>query len=373
MTAACEPCLRRSWLLGRLAGPIAARIEGWRRTRAGAQPAGHETALLELADEELIQAVAPVRGAELAEELAAVDPAALGERARLAGLRAVCRHAEVYPAPLAATDDAPAVLFCAGKDDLGDLLAMPSVAIVGTRAPSPYGLEIATRLGRDLGAAGVTVVSGLALGIDAAAHRGCLDGGGRPLAVLACGADVPYPRRHARLYGEVTAAGLAVAELPPGEPPRRWTFPARNRIMAGIAAMTVVVEAADPSGSLITARVAARIGRSVGAVPGRVNSRVAAGSNGLLHDGARMVRGAQDVLDELFGVGTRELPRAGPELRGGDLSLLDGIEAGLDLSAACERAGVGAGAARAGLARLELGGWVRRTPLGGYVRTGRPL
>ena len=191
-----------------------------------------------------------------------------------------------------------------------DLVAEePAVTIVGTRRASPYGTEVAYALGRGLGASGVPVISGLALGIDGTAHRGCLDGGGVPVAVVAGGPDVVYPRRHRSLHEKVRAAGLVLSELPPGTEPYRWSFPARNRIMAGLARMTLVVEAADPSGSLITAEFAKDLGRCVAAVPGRITSTVARGTNNLLKDGATPISGTEDVLDELFGVGVR---RAAP-------------------------------------------------------------
>ena len=226
----------------------------------------------------------------------------------------MCRHSSVYPRALEQLADAPAVLFVMGRiERLGRLGDEPVVAIVGTRTPSPYGCEVAHSLGRGLGAAGVPVVSGLALGIDAIAHRGCLAGGGVPVAVLACGPDVVYPRRHRALHRQVREEGLVLSELPPGARPFRWSFPARNRIMAGLAQMTVVVEAADPSGSLITSDFARDLGRSVAAVPGHVTSRVARGTNGLLRDGAIPITRAEDVLDELFGAGARGVPPADGE------------------------------------------------------------
>ena len=186
------------------------------------------------------------------------------------------------------------------------------MTVVGTRRASPYGTEVAYALGRGLGAAGVPVISGLALGIDGTAHRGCLDGGGVPVAVVASGPDVVYPRRHRSLHERVRAEGLVLSELPPGTEPYRWSFPARNRIMAGLARVTLVVEAADPSGSLITAEFAKDLGRCVAAVPGRITSSVARGTNNLLKDGATPISGTEDVLDELFGVGVRRVPEAGP-------------------------------------------------------------
>src|SRR3954471_2453195 len=170
-------------------------------------------------------------------------------------------------------------------------------------------------MGRGLGVAGVTVISGLALGIDAASHRGALAGGGAALAVLACGPDLAYPRRHLRLYEEIVDRGVVVSELEPGTQPFQWSFPARNRIMAALAELVVVVEAREASGSLITSPFATQLGRDVAVLPGQVTARVAAGSNGLLREGATLVRNAEDVLDELFGVGVgqREPPVPDPE------------------------------------------------------------
>jgi DNA processing protein len=264
------------------------------------------------------------------------------------------------------------VLFVKGAGDLGALAGRePCVALVGSRRASPYGLEITRALGRGLAAAGLTVVSGLALGIDAQAHRGCLEAGGAPLAVLGCGPDVAYPRTNRRLYERVCERGLVIAELPPGQRPFRWSFPARNRIMAGLAQMTVVVEAADPSGSLITSEFATQLGRPVGAVPGHVTSSVAAGSNGLLKDGAVFVTGAGDVLDELYGPDPdRELPPppAAPAHDPVQRRLLESVEAGLGIDAICAHAGLPVCDVRAGLARLEAGGHVRRDALGTYRR-----
>jgi DNA processing protein len=224
--------------------------------------------------------------------------------------------------------------------------------------------------------AGVTVVSGLALGIDAAAHRGALEGGGRTIAVLGCGADVAYPRTNRVLYERIRASGAVVAELPPGHRPARWTFPARNRIMAGVAVATVVVEAAERSGSLITVGFAQDLGREVCAVPGRVTSRIAAGANQLLLEGAHPVRGAADVLDVVFGAGGWDeaaVRGPEPEEEGGlDASLrmvLRAVEGGEPLDHAADRASMSAAALRAALGRLELLGLIRRDGLGAYERT----
>ena len=354
--------MRRAFLVGELAAAIGAAL-GPGRSR-------HVPGLLALPDRELVAAVAGERRDELSAQLERFDPLAFSAQVADAGVHTLCRHGSGYPRQLLALGDPPAALFStAAAAHTGGLLKGPAATLVGTRRPSPYGVEMAYSLGRGLGAAGVTVVSGLALGIDAAAHRGCLDAGGSAVAVLAGGPDVPYPRRNRRLYERVRTSGAVVAEMPPGRRAYRWSFPARNRIMAGLAAMTVVVEAADPSGSLITAEFAQDLGRTVGAVPGRATAWAAAGSNGLLRDGARLVTGPEDVLDELLGAGVRpEAP--GPE-RPGDPRLgavLDAVEGGGGVDAVCRQAGLSAAEGRAALARLEAEGWVVRSGLGSYER-----
>ena len=200
--AACATCLRRGGLVGLLAPRIAAALDRPRRPAAG---------VLALGDEDLVAAVGGARAAEARDFLAAFDEA--GARAGLerAGVGAVCRHAAAYPSALLRLDDPPALLYhTAPAEGLASLLDGPSAAVVGARRASAYGLEVAYELGRGLGAAGVGVVSGLALGIDAAAHRGAVDGGGRPIAVLAGGVDVPYPRTHRSLYERVRRAGVVL-------------------------------------------------------------------------------------------------------------------------------------------------------------------
>jgi DNA processing protein len=189
-----------------------------------------------------------------------------------------------------------------GRGELSVLEEHPAdrtVAIVGSRRATSYGREVARSLARDLAEAGVLVLSGLAFGIDACAHRGALDGDGPTVAVLGCGPDTAYPAAHRALWRQVTEQGAVVSELTPGATPWRWTFPARNRIIAGLAGMTVVVEGAARSGSLVTARLAREAGRELGAVPGPVTARLSTGPNQLLFDGAHLVRGAEDVLGGL--------------------------------------------------------------------------
>jgi DNA processing protein len=278
---------------------------------------------------------------------------------------AVCAHSETYPGRLRELAQPPAVIY-ATRIEWIPREDEHVAAVIGSRRPSEYGRTVAYGLGRGLGAAGVPVVSGLALGIDAIAHRGCLDGGGRTIAVLACGVDVAYPRTNRRLYERIREHGTIVSELPPGTRPQRWLFPARNRIMAALGSVTVVVEAADRSGTLITADYAADIGRDVAAVPGPVTTDVAAGTNGLLRSGAALVTGPQDVLDLLYGVGVREVPRA-PTLDPSDRRLVELVSRGTDLDQIGRAAGLDAPALRAALARLERRGAVRRAPSGSYV------
>lgn len=365
---ACDECLRRALLVSMLAGRIAGLLE---------RPAARVAGLLALPEAELVRAVAGTRAPWVLDSLNRRD---LGRERRdfqQTGVATVCRHVQDYPPLLEELADAPPVLFALTRGSLPDRLARlreePTVAIVGTRSASAYGREVAYSLGRGLAAAGVPVVSGLALGIDATAHRGCLAAGGMPVAVLACGPDVAYPRRHRSLHRDVCEHGLVLSELPPGQQPFRWSFPARNRIMAGLALITVVVEAADPSGSLITSDFARDLGRTVAAVPGHVTSRVARGTNGLLRDGAVPVTRPEDVLDELFGAGVRRVPPqppaptepADPLLR----RVLQAAERHQLVAAIAEDASTSVAAARAALGRLEAEGYLARRELGGWERT----
>ncbi len=277
-----------------------------------------------------------------------------------------------YPAALLDLGPgAPDRLFGCGNRSVLDAMELRhAVTIVGSRRPSSYGLGVAQELGRLLAAAGLVVVSGMARGIDAAAHRGALAGEGITLAVLGSGADVVYPASERRLYHDILRTGAVISEAPPGQRPEAGAFPKRNRIMAALGAITVVVEAAQPSGSLITANRALELNRQVGAVPGPVTSSVSKGTNALLVDGGAPIRGAQDVLDRLLGVGVETAARSGPPLDEELARIADAVSLG---SSTCDavalEAGIAPGDAAVALARLELLGYVETDAAGRYVRT----
>lgn len=364
-------------LVGLLSARIADRLAG---------PGRNPSAVLALDDERMVAALAGAGQNDEAERfLAEFDPGRAREVVAAAGVTPVCRHSIAFPTLLLQLDDTPSVLFTRGQAvrSLAALSHGPAVAIVGSRKASPHAIEMARQLGRGLGAAGITVVSGLALGVDASAHVGALEGDGLPIAVLGAGPDVVYPRTNARLHERIAAAGLLVSELPPGQRPFRWSFPARNRIMAGLCEATVVVEAAEGSGSLITTEFAEDLGRIVGAVPGPALWERARGSNALLRSGAAVITSAEDVLDELYGIGVRPeaaaAPKASePEAAAGDRpaaggaeadAVLAAVEAGGGVDGACEATGLGAAEVRAMLARMEDSGRIRRDVLGAYVRS----
>lgn len=346
---ACDDCLARGWLLGRLAPNL-------ELVRNRILP------LLALEPDRLIDAVGGKEQSALRRELAHFDASHARRLSEQAGVAAICRCQPQYPDRLRALDAPPSVLHVVGATArLEETLNTDPVAIVGARRASPYGLEIAGALAHGLGAAGVGVISGMALGIDSAAHRGALDAGGATIAVLPAGAERPYPASKRALHARILHAGAAISELAPGTGVWRWTFPARNRIIAALAAMTIVVEAGAHSGALLTGRTARELDRPVGAVPGRVTSPQAAGPNALLADGAFVIRGAQDVLDVLYGPGVRQATgELRAELAPALARLLAAIADGHDTPAALERAGVGAEQGLAALAELELAGYLRR-------------
>lgn len=287
-----------------------------------------------------------------------------------------------YPSNLREIPTPPGMLYVRGSFDEGDALA---VAIVGSRAATSYGLAVAERLAADLAARGVTVVSGLARGIDSAAHRGALRAGGRTIAVLGSGLDVIYPPENRRLAREIEAQGAVVSQFGPGTRPLSGHFPARNRVIAGLALAVVVVEAAEKSGSLITAGLAGEMGREVMAVPGLLTSAQSVGAHRLIQDGAALVQGWEDVVGQLplrwrdrvgpasattrtstgAGVADRAAPADPTPLAPGrhaeQFELLRVIgEEPTDIDGIIERSGLSPGRASALLVTLEVEGRIRQ-------------
>ena len=320
-------------------------------------------------------------GPKRADELQAEPP---GHAARVAATRAwlegrptrrllTLADAE-YPPLLMHTADPPLVLYLEGRSEL---LGADSVAIVGSRRPTPQGLENARRLARELGEHGWCIVSGLAAGIDGAAHAGALEAGAGTVAVVGTGLDVVYPHAHRALAARVAQQGLMVSEFPLGMAPMPDNFPQRNRIIAGLSRGTLVVEAALRSGSLITARQATEAGREVFAVPGSIHSPQARGCHALLREGAKLVESVDDILDEIAGparVGVpsgrldgAELPSSGqPESEDEVLRALGHDPVSLD--ALIARCGWPAARLNVRLMELELEGFVARLPGGLFQR-----
>ena len=269
-----------------------------------------------------------------------------------------------YPDMLAALPDAPLFLYYHGDTAC---LQQPMIAMVGSRNPTPYGLEWATQTARELAAAGITVVSGLALGIDGAAHQGAVHTG-RTLAVLGSGVDVIYPQRHLGLAQMMLNKGLLLSEFMPGTPPQPHHFPSRNRIVSGLSLGTVVVEAASKSGSLITAKLAAEQGREVFALPGVVTNPLSQGCHQLIRDGAILVQSAADILQE-FNLTPGAQPGLFDTATSGPLPALlvhiDYTATAPDVIAI--RSGLGMAQLLPELLDLELQGWLRQVP-GGYLR-----
>lgn len=268
---------------------------------------------------------------------------------------AVSRGGPGYPPLLAELHDPPARLHLRGGP--AEILALPSVAVVGARSCSSYGAQVARELARDLAALGIVVVSGLARGIDGEAHRGALAAGGLTVAVLGCGIDRDYPQAHAQLAGRIAESGLVVSEYPPGVEPAPWRFPARNRIVAGLARATVVVEARERSGALITADFALELGRDVFAVPGEITSGLSKGTNDLIRQGATPMLAADDVLEALGIEPAPARPPAGlsPEADA-VLAFLGSGAASLDEIS--HSTGVGSAEVAVALTELELAGLV---------------
>ncbi len=353
---ACDSCMRRAWLLARLSGHLDVKR-------------GRVWELLGLSDDDLIGAVGgnSVEAIKVESATFHARQASLARRhAEQLGLELVCVCAELYPSRLRELAQPPAVLHVAGG--LGRFVrfcAQDPVALVGARKASAYGTGVARSLGRGLGTAGITVVSGMAAGIDSAAHHGALEAGAATIAVLPGPANSPYPPGNAGLYRKIAGHGVAISEIAPDTPVRSWMFPARNRLIAALGSATVVVQAAERSGSLLTVRASGELNRPIGAVPGPVTSRLSTGPNRLLAQGAAVIRDAQDVLDLLYGVGTRSVVVDARSRPTSDQSaVLEAVAEGIDTVAGLVGAGVAGGQCLQQVAALELSGHLRRGPGG---------
>jgi len=341
--------------------PISMRRAAAERLRAGASARSLRIAF----DQER------AAGGALALQARAVQAS---QRAAACGLTPLPFTDPAYPAALAAIADPPLVLWTRGA---AHVLERPAVALVGSRAASPYGLAVAEHLARDLAVRGITIVSGLARGVDSAAHRGALAAGGTTIAVLGSGADIIYPAEHSALAHDIEGSGLLMSELTPGTPPLPIFFPLRNRIISGLSRAVVVVEAGEKSGSLITARLALDQGRDVLAVPGNVLSGRNRGAHGLLRDGAKIVEDVDDILEELglpvkvsnrsqFPGSVSKRETAAPED-----PILEAVVPGeaVDLDAIAERSGVKPAQLLPRLFDLELRGLIVRIGGGRFVRS----
>lgn len=340
---------------------------------------GSPEAVLRASESELVQAggVSPtlakaIRRGPTVEDLRAIDRE-LAAIERLS-IRMLTILDTDYPARLKTIHDPPPLLSVSGSLDEADHHA---IAVVGTRDATPAGLAVAERLSRGLAEAGFTVVSGLARGIDGAAHRGALEAGGRTIAVLGCGIDRTYPAMHRSLRKKVEERGAVLSELPPGAQAHSYHFPKRNRIISGLSLGVVVVEAAPQSGSLITARLAVEQGREVFAVPGPILSEQSRGTNGLIKQGAKLVETVEDILDELtaqcepsFLVRMQARRTALRSVQSGRV-LLEGDEARLYAALSAEpihideliaKTGLPAASVSSLLLALELKGAVRQLP-----------
>jgi DNA processing protein len=319
-------------------------------------------------------------GAEkIADGLGAADPEAEADLAARAGVRILVRGDADYPIALTYLYDPPIAIYVRGTILPEDARA---VAVVGMRKCSLYGQDQAERIAGGLARSGFTIVSGLARGIDAFAHRGALAAGGRTLAVLGNGLGAVYPPEHKSLADAVVQSGALVSEFAMAVGPSAENFPRRNRILAAMALGTVVIEAGRTSGALITARLAAEMGKEVFALPNRVDAPGAAGSHALIRDGAKLIESVADILDEFPDLGAAAAPddaasgQAALDLKSALspeearlMEVLDGEPTPLDALAA--RAGLAAGNASGALTLLELKGLVRALPGGRFVRRSR--
>lgn len=335
---------------------------------------GDATAVLAASGQEIssVPGIGPKLTHTIATARDHVDAAAVAIWCQQNDVSIVCWDDEGYPQMLDDLADAPPILFVRGEIIAEDEIA---VAIVGTRHATPYGLKQAERFGYGLAKAGVTVVSGLARGIDAAAHQGALNGGGRTIAVLGSGLGQIYPAEHQGLAKAVAADGAVISEYAPDAKPRGGMFPQRNRLIAGLSLGTLVVEAPDRSGALITARLAGEQNRDVFAIPGPITSRASRGANQLIRDGAKLVQNVEELLEELGPIGRPVVTDSGQEIRSGSELNLNDIErqvlhvidpTSTSIDAVIEKSGLPAHRVMAIISVLEMRRLIRRLS-GQYV------
>lgn len=296
---------------------------------------------------------------------------------RREGCQFLMRGGPEYPSLLEEISDPPLILYARGRMET---LGKPCVAVVGTRKPTVYGLQMAQGIASDIGSRGICVASGLARGIDAAAHRGCLEGGGSTIAVLGCGIDIVYPREHRQLTEKIIETGLLLSEFTPGTSPTPQNFPIRNRIISGLALGTVIIEASEYSGSLITARLAMEQNREVFALPGNLTSPQSFGPNFLIKQGAKLVQSWRDIVEELPAEIRQEIliredirPCRNPELEMLSeeerriLALLK-MDETMQFDKICHTGNLNVPQLSNLLLHLEMNGWVRQLPGNLYVR-----
>jgi DNA processing protein len=356
-SGACAACLRRSWLLEQLSATLDYASRG----------EGRLSELLALGDEQLLQALAGRRKPELRERYARFDAVWLPQ---VDAAAAICRHDRRYPAALLDAAGPHMLHLTASIERLQELTARPVVAILGSRRATDYGIEIARSLARGLAASGVTVASGLEDGIAVAAQLGALELDAATVLAMPGGVDVVTPARRRALYEQLKRRGCAVSELPSGTRARRWCAAASERVLAMLAAVTVVVEAEDTRRALAGARLARSLNRTVAAVPGRVTSRVSGGSHALLIDGARLIRDAADVLELLYEQGapaSNTSAATRPQLEPRLQAMLERVGAGMDTPEQLIGEHDDAAEVLLALSELELIGLLTRGDGGRYV------
>lgn len=297
------------------------------------------------------------------------NPLTKEARAQLASLRAttITLADERYPRLLREIVDPPLALHYRGDVSL---LSLPALAMVGSRRASPYAINAASHLARQLAPSGLVIVSGLARGVDSASHQAALECGGRTIAVVGTGIDIIYPRSNARLHRIIAERGLVLSEFPPGTAPKPENFPMRNRVISGLCLGTLIIETTSRSGSLITARMAAEQGREVFAVPGSIFSAGSEGTHRLVQYGAKLVHDANDVLEELP-AGLRLAQTASaiePESPLKEVLAALSRDEGIHVDSLAARLGRTAPTVAEALLQLELGGWIRALPGARYVR-----